>query len=300
MVMDNVEHKKVRKAVIAAAGFGTRFLPQTKAMPKEMLPLVDKPIIQHIVEELVDAGIEDVIIVTGYHKRSIEDHFDHLSAELRSNLRKAGKIELLEETKKISGLANFVYIRQKGLIGNATPLRNAEHLIGDEPFIYAFADDFIDATPSRFKQMIELHEKTGKSVLSCMNIDRDIDFDRYGVVAGEQIEPGLIRMTTIVEKPGKADAPSNLASVSGYLLTPEIFEYVRRGEQEVPENEEFMIQPAMRAMIADGKELLALEIKNGTYYDTGNKLDYLKTVVDFALKDPDMRDELRDYLRTVV
>lgn len=298
--MSDHTQKKVRKAVIAAAGFGTRFLPQTKAMPKEMLPLVDKPIIQHIVEELAEAGIEDIIIVTGYHKRSIEDHFDHMSAELRTNLKKAGKDELLEETKRISGLANFVYIRQKGLLGNATPLKNAEHLIGDEPFIFAFADDFIDASPSRYTQMIDLYKQRGSSVLSCMKVDRDVDFDRYGIVAGQRLEDGLMRMTTIVEKPGRADAPSNLASVSSFLLTPDIFGYLREAEKHVEEGQEFMIQPAMRAMIADGKELLALEIKNGKYYDTGNKLEYLKTVVDFALKDPKIRDELLAHLRTVV
>ena len=165
-----VATKKVRKAVIAAAGFGTRFLPQTKAMPKEMLPLVDKPIIQHIVEELASAGIEDIVIVTGYHKRSIEDHFDNLSAELRTNLKQSGKIELLEETKKISSLANFIYIRQKGLLGNATPVLNAEHLIGDEPFLYVWADDFIEANPSKVSQMIELYNKTGSGVVSCIEI----------------------------------------------------------------------------------------------------------------------------------
>lgn len=297
--MSNTQ-KPVRKAVIAAAGFGTRFLPQTKAMPKEMLPLVDKPIIQHIVEELVGAGIEDVIIVTGYHKRSIEDHFDNMSAELRSNLRKAGKTELLEETKLISGLANFVYIRQKGLLGNATPLRNAEHLIGDEPFIFAFADDFIEATPSRFSQMVSLYEHTGKNILSCMKVERDVDYDRYGIVAGDTIEDGLMRMTTIVEKPGKEAAPSNMASVSSYLLTPEFFEYLRASECNVPEGSEFMIQPAMQAMIEDGKEFLALEIKNGKYYDTGNLGEYLKTIIDFALRSPRVGPELREYLRTVV
>jgi UTP--glucose-1-phosphate uridylyltransferase len=181
------QNKKVRKAVIAAAGFGTRFLPQTKAMPKEMLPLVDKPIIQHIVEELVSAGIEDIIIVTGYHKRSIEDHFDNMSAELRANLRKAGKLELLEKTKKISSLANFVYIRQKGPLGNATPVLNAEHLIGDEPFLYVCADDFISAQPSKIQQMIDLHEQTGSSIVSCIEVTNDADYERYGIVSGEAI-----------------------------------------------------------------------------------------------------------------
>ncbi len=291
---------KVRKAVIAAAGFGTRFLPQTKAMPKEMLPLVDKPIIQHIVEELVDAGIEDIMIVTGYHKRSIEDHFDHMSAELRANLRKSGKQELLEQTKRISGLANFAYIRQKGMLGNGTPLLNAEHLIGDEPFIYAFADDFIDASPSRFKQMIALYEAQGSSVLSCIRVEREVDFDRYGIVAGQEIEPGLLKMSTIVEKPGKTDAPSDLASVSGYLLTPHFWQYLKESQSNVPEGQEFMVQPAMRAMIADGHDMLALEIKNGKFYDTGNKLEYLKTVIDFGLRDPKLGPDLAAYIKEVV
>ncbi len=296
----SVETKKVRKAVIAAAGFGTRFLPQTKAMPKEMLPLVDKPIIQHIVEELVGAGIEDIVIVTGYHKRSIEDHFDNLSAELRANLKKSGKHELLEETKKVSGLANFVYIRQKGLLGNATPLLNAEHLIGDEPFIFAFADDFIEASPSRFSQMINKYHETGSSVICCMEVTKDEDYDRYGIVDGQEISDGVVKMTTILEKPGKQNAPSSLASVSAYLFVPEFFHYLNEGQHKVEEGKEFMIQPSMCDMMNDGKEVLALKIKNGKYYDTGDKLEYLKTLVDFGLKDPKIHDGLTEHLKTVL
>jgi UTP--glucose-1-phosphate uridylyltransferase len=295
-----MEKKKVRKAVIAAAGFGTRFLPQTKAMPKEMLPLVDKPIIQYIVEELVDAGIEDIVIVTGYHKRSIEDHFDHLSADLRANLKQGNKLELLEETKKISNLANFAYIRQKGPYGNGTPILNAEHLIGDEPFIYTFADDFIVAQPSRFRQMIEVYEKTGSSVLTCIRLEKDEDYKRYGIVAGIELEDGLLRMSTIVEKPGKADAPSNLASVSGYLFTPDIFDYLNRAKEDIRDEQEFYAQYGMQLMINDGKELLAYEVKNGKYYDTGNKLEYLKTVVDFALKHEDLKHEFAAHLKSMV
>lgn len=295
-----METKKVRKAVIAAAGFGTRFLPQTKAMPKEMLPLIDKPIIQYIVEELVEAGIEDIVIVTGYHKRSIEDHFDHMSADLRANLKQGNKHELLEETKKVSELANFAYIRQKGPYGNGTPVLNAEHLIGNEPFIYTFADDFIVAEPSRFKQMIDLYQERGSTVLPCIRLNRDEDYSRYGIVAGDEIGNGLIKLNTIVEKPGKENAPSNLASVSGYLFTPDIFDYLRSSQQELAEGQEFFAQHGMQKMINDGKELLALEIKNGQYYDTGNKLEYLKTVVDFALKRDDMREPFMEYLREVI
>ncbi|HTB48977.1 MAG TPA: sugar phosphate nucleotidyltransferase, partial [Verrucomicrobiae bacterium] len=220
---------KVRKAVIAAAGFGTRFLPQTKAMPKEMLPLVDKPIIQQIVEELCEAGITDIVIVTGYHKRTVEDHFDNMSAELRANLRQSGKLKLLESTRKISDLANFAYIRQKGPYGTGTPLLNAAHLLGDEPFIYTFADDFVCATPSRFRQLKAVHEAHGGSVLTCVRREAEEDFGHYGYVGGKELSPSLIDTTTIIEKPGSRQAaPSTLASVSGYLLDPLILGYLQR------------------------------------------------------------------------
>ncbi len=293
--------QKVRKAVIAAAGFGTRFLPQTKAMPKEMLPLVDKPIIQYIVEELVDAGIEDIVIVTGYHKRSIEDHFDHMSADLRVNLKQGGKLDILEDTKKVSELANFAYIRQKGPYGNATPLLNAAHLIGDEPFIYTFADDFVVARPeSRFKQMIDVYNRTGANVLTCIKVDKDEDFKRYGIVAGEAIDDGLLKVSTIIEKPGKANAPSNLASVSGYIFNPVLFDYLVAARENVQPGEEFVQQPSIQQMIDDGHAVYGLEVKNGTYYDTGNKLEYLKTVVDFALEHDDLKDDFLTHLQKVV
>jgi UTP--glucose-1-phosphate uridylyltransferase len=292
--------KPIRKAVIAAAGFGTRFLPQTKAMPKEMLPLVDKPIIQYIVEELVSAGIEDIVIVTGYHKRSIEDHFDNMSADLRANLKQGNKLELLEQTKKISDLANFAYIRQKGPYGNATPVLNAEHLIGSEPFIYTYADDFVVAKPSRFSQLIDIYNQYGSSVLSCIRIDKDEDYDKYGIVAGNELSAGVLKLNTIVEKPGKQNAPSNLASVSGYLLTPDIFASIHKAKDMLEEGQELYIQKAMQIMMDEGKEIIACEIQNGKFYDTGNKLDYLKTVVDFALKHDDLRDEFKKYLEGIV
>lgn len=291
---------KIRKAIIAAAGFGTRFLPQTKAMPKEMLPLIDKPIIQYIVEELVGAGIEDIVIVTGYHKRSIEDHFDNMSADLRANLKQGGKTELLEETKKISDLANFAYIRQKGPYGNATPVLNAEHLIGNEPFIYTYADDFIVSSPPRFQQMIELYEEYTASILACIRIERDEDYKRYGVVSGKEVVPGVLQMDTIVEKPGRDKAPSNLASVSGYILTPDIFGYIRKSKDSLEPNGELYIQTAMQDMMNDGKPMLAAEIQNGTYYDTGNKLEYLKTVVAFALRHPELGGSFRAYVEQVL
>jgi UTP--glucose-1-phosphate uridylyltransferase len=294
-----MSQQKVRKAVIAAAGFGTRFLPFTKSMPKEMLPLVDKPIIQNIVEELVGAGIEDIVIVTGYHKRSIEDHFDYMSMELRSNLKEAGKHESLEKTKEISGLANFAYVRQKGPYGTGTPLLNAAHLIGDEPFIYTFADDFVQATPSRFQQLIDVRSRRGGSVLTCVHRDADIDYERYGYVAGKELAPGLLDVQTVIEKPGSREkAPSSLATVSGYLLDPVIFDYLQKQlETHDSAKGEFAIQDAMQAMTTDQHHIYACEIASGTFYDTGNPLEYLKTVFDFALQREEIRPELSEYLR---
>lgn len=294
--------KKIRKAVIPAAGFGTRFLPQTKAMPKEMLPVVDKPIIQIVVEELVDAGIEDIIIVTGYHKRTIEDHFDRPSMELIENLRMGGpkKLPLLEETEKISDMANFHYVRQKGPYGNGTPLLNVRSIIGDEPFIYTWSDDFILAEPkSRFKQLIEIYEEFGWSVLASIKAHHEEDYDRYGFAGGQTLRDGLIDVETIIEKPGKAAAPSDLANVSGSLFTPEIFDYLDRALENVQEGQELYYNDALKLMLNDKKHILAAEIKGGKYYDTGNKLEYLKTVIEFGLKHPDINGEFREYLKSL-
>ncbi len=294
-------HKsKVRKAVIAAAGFGTRFLPQTKAMPKEMLPLVDKPIIQYIVEELVAAGIEDIVIVTGYHKRAIEDHFDYISGDLRTNLQESGKEDLLASTNKISDLANFAYVRQKGPYGNATPLLNVEHLIGDEPFIYTYADDIFVAEPSRFSVMIDAYQKLNTCILPCIRTTKKEDYSRYGFITGQETKGGVVRMTNIIEKPGIGNVESDIASAGGYLLTPDIYRYLHKSLDELPPGKEFQIQPAMIDMIKDGKALYATEIPNGRYYDAGNKLEYLKTVIDFALKHEELKDDILSYIRKVI
>ncbi|MEM4736781.1 MAG: sugar phosphate nucleotidyltransferase [Nitrososphaeria archaeon] len=292
---------RIRKAVIPAAGFGTRFLPQTKAMPKEMLPIVDKPIIQHIVEELVDAGIEDIVIVTGYHKRSIEDHFDRPSLELIENLRMGGekKLPLLRETERISEMANFVYVRQKGPYGNGTPLLNVGHIVGNEPFIYTWSDDFIKATPTRFKQLIEIYEEYGCSILASIKATKDEDYDRYGFAGGREIGDGLIDVETIIEKPGKENAPSNLANVSGFVLTPDIFEYIQKALVALQEGHELYYNDALKLMIQDGKRVIAAEIKNGKYYDTGNKLEYLKTVVEFAFEHPEINSKFKEYLKSL-
>ncbi|HEX5798358.1 MAG TPA: sugar phosphate nucleotidyltransferase [Candidatus Saccharimonadales bacterium] len=292
---------KVRKAVIAAAGFGTRFLPQTKAMPKEMLPIIDKPIIQYIVEELVEAGIEDIIIVTGYHKRSIEDHFDQMSADLRENLIQGGKNELLERTKKISELANFAYIRQKGPYGSATPILNAQSLIGDEPFIYTYADELIETSSNRFSQMIELYNRLGGSILPCINISSEEEFKRYGVVKGTQQEDGIMKIDGLVEKPGKANAPSDFASVGGYLLTPDVFEYAKKAIGGLGKKDEFYLTTyVLEPMINDGKNLYGCKLSGSKYYDTGNQLEYLKTVIDFALKRDDISQEVLEHIRNKI
>lgn len=291
---------KIRKAVIPAAGFGTRFLPQTKAMPKEMLPIVDKPIIQYIVEELVDAGIKDIIIVTGYHKRSIEDHFDRPSMELAENLRMGGekKKHLLDEAERIADLANFVYIRQKGPYGNGTPLLNVREIIGNEPFIYTWSDDFVRSQPkSRFQQLIDAYEEFNCSVLASIRVSKDEDYDRYGFAGGNVLRDGIIDANVLVEKPGKNNAPSDLATVSGFIFTPDIFDYLDRVLENLGEDQEFYYNDALKLMLEDGKRVIACEIKGGKYYDTGNKLEYLKTVVEFALEHREIRDELKKFLK---
>ena len=288
--------------MIPAAGFGTRFLPQTKAMPKEMLPLVDKPVIQYVVEELVGAGIKDIIIVTGYHKRNIEDHFDRPNSELVENLKMGGekKKPLLEQIEAIANLANFAYVRQKGPYGNGTPLLNVGHLIGDEPFIYTWSDDFIVSEPkSRFKQLIETYEEFDCSVLGGIKVKTDDDYKRYGFAGGEEIRPGIIDSKVIIEKPGKENAPSDLGIVSGFLFTPDIFGYIQTAAERLKEGEELWYVDALKLMLADGKRVLAKEIENGKFCDTGNKLEYMKTVVDFALKHPEIGEEFAGWLKQV-
>lgn len=290
---------KVRKAVIPAAGFGTRFLPQTKAMPKEMLPIVDKPVIQYVVEELVEAGITDIILVTGYHKRTIEDHFDAANRDLIENLKMGGekKRPLLEQVESISKLANFVYVRQKGPYGNGTPLLNVRHLIGNEPFIYTFSDDFIVANPSRFQQLINAYEEYDCPILGSIKAKKDEDYSRYGFAGGKILREGIIDANQIIEKPGKDKAPSDLANVSGYLLTPDIFDYLEKAFDNLKEGQELYYNDALQLMLKDKKRIIAAEIKGGIYYDTGDKLEYMKTVVELGLKHPDINGEFRKFLK---
>lgn len=287
--------KKIRKAVIPAAGFGTRFLPQTKAMPKEMLPIVDKPVIQYVVEEAVASGIEDVIIVTGALKRAIEDHFDVMNADLVQNLLAGKKEKLLEETKKISEMANFIYIRQKGMYGNGTPVLSAEPAIDKEPFAVMWGDEFIYSDPPRLSQMMKVYEKMGGAVISAVRIPKKEDLKRYGIAKVTTVEGNVHKIEKIVEKPNPDDAPSNLATHGAYILPPEIFDILRA--QKPGTGGEIYLPEAIDALIQSGYPVYACEIENGKYYDTGNKLEYMKTAVELALKHHDISDDFKKFLK---
>lgn len=286
---------KIRKAVIPAAGFGTRFLPQTKAMPKEMLPIVDKPVIQYVVEEVVSSGIKDIIVVTGANKRAIEDHFDTPNEDLIKNLTAGGKMELLESVQKLAEMANFIYIRQKGPYGNGTPVLSAEPAIEDEAFAVIWGDEFIYSEPPRLKQMIDVQEKYGGIVISGVKIEKKEDLKRYGIAEIEPVEGNVYKIKSIVEKPEPENAPSNLATHGAYILPPEIFLALRG--LKPGKGGEIWLTDAINVLKDEGVPVYAVEIENGKYYDTGNKLEYMKTVVELALKHPDVNGEFKKFLQ---
>ncbi len=298
--------KKVTKAVIPASGFGTRFLPQTKAMPKEMLPILNKPTIQYVVEQLVEAGITDIIIVTGYHKRSIEDYFDEPNGDLVKLLERGGedKKMLLEQLKKISSMANFYFLRQKGPIGNFVPLLNARKLIANEPFIYSWADDFFDTgkNPSCTKQIISAYEKYDATILPCLRTTDEGDYKKYAYSGGETLENGDILVKTFIEKPGKDLAPSNLAAVDCQLYTPDILDVLDEAYSRVDtaSGKEFGYFDAINVLLEKKMKVIATEIKGGVYIDTGDVLKFLKTQVYFGAKDKKVGEEFRNYLKTFV
>lgn len=287
--------KKITKALIPAAGFGTRFLPQTKAMPKEMLPLVDKPVIQHVVEEIVESGVENIIIVTGANKRAIEDHFDEPNQDLVQNLVNGNKQKLLEQLKHISDMANFIYIRQKGPYGNGTPVLAGEHVIEDEPFAVLWGDEFIDAQPPRLAQMIDVFEKYGGMVISGVRIEKKEDLKRYGIAEIEPVEGQVYKIKKIVEKPDPAQAPSNIATHGAYIFPPQIFEALKKVAPG--KGGEIWLVDAINLLHQEGVPLYTVEIINAKYYDTGNKLEYLKTVVELALKHEEIGEEFRKFLK---
>ncbi len=288
--------KKIRKAVVPVAGYGTRFLPASKAMPKEMLPVVDKPVIQYVVEELVEAGIEQIIFVTSWHKRAIEDHFDrHL--ELERKLEKAGKTEQLEMIKKLSSMAEFVYVRQKEARGNGDAILTAEKVVGDEPFVVLWGDDFITAEPSRTRQLIEAYNKYGTTILGGVRTSDPEDTKRYGFVKGEEIEKGIVKVDDLIEKPGPENAPSDLAVVSGFVFPPEIFGALHQCTPE--EEKELVWVDGVNKFKEEGTGSYAIEIMNGKYYDCGNITEYLKTNVEVALSRPDIKDEFGKFIKEI-
>ena len=289
---------KVKKAVIPVAGFGTRFLPQTKAMPKEMLPLVDKPIVQYVVENAVNAGIETIILVTGWHKRAIEDHFDR-HFELEAKLEAAGKGELLEEMRRITNLAEFIYVRQKEARGNGDAILTAEAAVGNEPFVVFWGDEFMDATPSVTEQLLGAYEKTGKTILGGYRTTDPEDTKKYGYAAGEDLGEGLMRISKVIEKPGPGNAPSDLATLAGFIFTPEIFGALREAEKTLQAGQELVYNDGVKIMLESGDEVYAQEIMNAEYHDCGSKLGYLKTIVDLGLKNKEFGDEFRKYIESL-
>lgn len=284
--------QKVRKAVIPAAGFGTRFLPATKAMPKEMLPIVDKPIIQYVVEECVASGIEDIIIVTGWHKRSIEDHFDY-PFELEKRLEEAGKHEQAEQVRHIAEMANFIYVRQKGTYGNGTPVLNARRVVGDEPFAVLWADEFMYANPPRLKQMLDAYERYGMPCVSGVRINPN-DVSKYGIADVTPVADRIFKINRIVEKPSVAEAPSNLHTGGAYILPPRIFDIL---EKQAPGKGGEIWLPEAISTLAGEQDVYAVEIENGKYYDTGNKLEYLKAVVEFGLMHDELNVDFKQFLK---
>jgi UTP--glucose-1-phosphate uridylyltransferase len=285
----------IKKAIIPVAGAGTRFLPATKAQPKEMLPIIDKPVVQYIVEEAVASGIEDIILVTGPSKVSIENHFDY-NYELQALLKKQGKEDKRQEIKEIADMANFIYVRQKGPYGNGTPVLNCRHIIGDDPFAVIWGDDlFVGEGEPRLKQLIKTYEKYTDPVLSCIEID-DGGTEKYGVIDGVELEDEVIEVKNIVEKPGPQKAPSHWGSIGAYILTPDIFDELAKVKPG--KDDELWLVDAIFAL-SKKRPIYAKKLQ-GTFYDTGSKLGWLKANIDFALQREDLKDELQKYLKTII
>jgi UTP--glucose-1-phosphate uridylyltransferase len=283
----------IRKAVFPAAGLGTRFLPATKAQPKEMLPLVDKPIIQYGVEEAVASGVDNIILVTGRGKNAIEDHFD-VSVELETFLEARGKKELLAEIRKISNLINFSYVRQGEPLGLGHAVLVTQALVGEEPFAVILGDDVIDAKPPALRQMIDLFDDVQGPVLAIEQVPRD-EVSAYGIIDAEEIKPGVYRIRDLVEKPPRNEAPSDLAIIGRYILTPDIFPAL---EATVTDRTgEIQLTNGLRHLLKS-RPIFGCKI-DGARHDTGNKLGFLKAVVYFALRRPDLGDQFRDYLKGI-
>jgi UTP--glucose-1-phosphate uridylyltransferase len=283
----------VRKAVFPAAGLGTRFLPATKAQPKEMLPLVDKPIIQYGVEEAVASGLDEIVLVTGRGKNAIEDHFD-VSIELESFLESRGKTDLLQDIRTISSMIKVAYVRQGEALGLGHAVLMARSLVGDAPFAVILADDVIDAQPPAIAQMLKVFDEVGGPVVLVERIPGPA-ISSYGVIAADEIRPGVYRVKDLVEKPPAAQAPSDLAIIGRYILTPDLFEVLEETARD--RTGEVQLTNALKRLLQK-RPIYACEVK-GVRHDTGNKLGFLKAVVYFALRRADLAQPFREYLKTV-
>ncbi|PTG10061.1 UTP--glucose-1-phosphate uridylyltransferase [Staphylococcus chromogenes] len=285
---------KIKKAIIPAAGLGTRFLPATKAMPKEMLPILDTPTIQYIVEEAARAGIEDIIIVTGKHKRAIEDHFDN-QKELESTLKNKGKLDLLEKVQHSTDLANIFYVRQKEQKGLGHAIWTARQFFGDEPFAVLLGDDIVQSETPAIQQLIEQYEVTQKSVIGVQEVPYE-ETHRYGIVEPKTKQGRRYEVNQFVEKPAPGTAPSNLAIMGRYVLTPEIFKYL--DTQDVGAGGEIQLTDAIERLNQDDS-VYAYEF-DGTRYDVGEKIGFVKTTLHFALNDPSMKEEMTKYIKDLL
>lgn len=285
--------KTVKKAVIPAAGFGTRFLPATKSQPKEMLPIVDTPTIHYVVEEAVAAGITDILLIIGKTKRAIEEYFDR-NFELEQALEEKGRHEEAEKLRRISAMANIHFVWQKEMNGLGDAIRHARHHVGNEPFAILLGDTTFDAEEPALCQMIKAYQRLEAPVVALEKVP-DEKVSRYGIMQGKEIENGLYLVEDFIEKPSLEEAPSNLAIASRYIFTPEIFDHlaaVQRGK-----NNEIQLTDAMRMMVK-GSVMYGLQIK-GQRQDIGNKLDYIKANIRHGLKDPDIGDDLRKYIAEI-
>jgi len=281
----------IKKAVIPVAGLGTRFLPATKAQPKEMLPIVDKPVIQYIVEEAVKAGIRQIIFVTGRHKRAIEDHFDR-NLELERALEEKKKEELLKIVKEISELADFIYIRQKEPLGLGHAILTAEPAVGNEPFAVFLGDDVMVSDPPAIKQLMEVFNRYKCSVLGLEEVPEE-EVSKYGIAGGKEIDRGVIKVEELVEKPSIQEAPSNLAIAGRYILTPEIFKTLKKTKPG--KGGEIQLTDAIAKLME--REVVYGRIMEGKRYDTGSKIGFLEATVDFALAREDLREPFLEFLK---
>jgi UTP--glucose-1-phosphate uridylyltransferase len=284
---------KVRKAVFPAAGLGTRFLPATKASPKEMLPLVDKPLIQYAIEEAVASGIESILVITGRDKSAIENHFD-ISFELEQLLKDKGKDDMFEVVRSISDLAKISYTRQKQALGLGHAIYQAKDFVGNEPFAALLADDIVDSEKPALQQMVDVFEKYNAPVIATMQIEGEA-ISRFGVIDAEEVESNVFRIKDMVEKPAYADAPSDLAIIGRYIFTPDIFDAIERTPPGA--GGEIQITDAMRLLLKD-RPFYAVKLE-GTRHDAGDKLGFLIATVEFALKRDDLGDDFREYLRSL-